>query len=185
MRRLHRIATTLIVWATATSTLLGSVPHFVCRCPDGSIKHFCFGMEEGETPGCCTGKSCCATKGSSGQRQVSSGQTGKPKTSCCSQQTTSPKKPTPVASRIAPIKAVDGPVFKSAGCQKTLAQPEAQSLPRMTADANEIYAASDCLLPAIDQLISIQPLPAPCGIWHIHGPPRPVDIVTTLQRLTI
>lgn len=185
MRRLQNITTVLIVWTTAASTLLASVPHFVCRCPDGSIKHFCFGMQYGETSSCCTGQSCCSKKHSGGQKENSSGEHGKPKASCCSPQTTTPKKPTPVAARNTESNPVSGPVFKSAGCQKTLEKSEAQPLPRMSTDTGEIHITALNCLPEMGSSIPVASAPSVSGIWQIHGLPPPTDFVATLHRLTI
>lgn len=185
MRQLQYITTVLIVWTTAASTLLASVPHFVCRCPDGSIKHFCFGTGPGETSSCCTGQSCCGKKGSDALKENSSGEHGKPKPYCCSQQTRTPKKPTPVAARNTESNPVSGPVFKSAGCQKTLEQSEVQPLPRMNTDTGEIHITDLNCLPEMDSPIPAASAPSVSGIWQIRGLPPPTDFVTTLHRLTI
>ena len=179
MRRLQNIASILIVWATATSTLLASVPHCVCRCPDGSIKYFCFAAWSGETSSCCAGQTCCAKK------ETSSGEQSKPKRSCCQQRSTNPKKDISVVAPRSAREPGAGPVFQATGCQKTLEQSEAQSLPRMSADANEIYLSVYHCLPVIDGSIPIPSTASTRAIWQIHGPPPPTDFVTTLHRLTI
>ena len=177
MRRLRSLATFLIVCTTATSTLLGGLPHFVCRCPDGSIKHFCFG----ETSSCCMGQSPCAQRGNQGpQKKLASNQRG-PKPSCC----TSAKKATVLTRSHSATKPGAGPVLQSAGCQRILEQSEAQPAPGKSADTDEIrIAAHDILL-----LVNV-PNPAPSaapprGIWQVHGLPPPIDFVTTLHRLVI
>lgn len=48
------------VWLTAVTTLIASVPHFHCICPNGQRKPFCFGLASSST-GCCCGGSCCSS----------------------------------------------------------------------------------------------------------------------------
>src|SRR5437016_4968010 len=50
---------TAIVWFAIAATVLGSVPHFHCRCPNGNVKLFCLGVSC--QSGCCCGpaRQCC------------------------------------------------------------------------------------------------------------------------------
>lgn len=42
-----------LTWLTAAMTLVAGLPHFVCRCPDGTLKPFCLGWDINLPGGCC------------------------------------------------------------------------------------------------------------------------------------
>jgi hypothetical protein len=46
------------VWLAAALVLFANVPHFVCQCPDGHVKPFCFGAARGSEC-CCGSGGCC------------------------------------------------------------------------------------------------------------------------------
>src|SRR5438552_4027717 len=82
MHHIRKTASSLVVWATVVSTLVGNAPHFVCRCPDGTIKPFCFGSSSKENTCCCSGGSCCCSKPDSASPGNSNGEHPGSK-SCC------------------------------------------------------------------------------------------------------
>jgi hypothetical protein len=55
MRRIGRTALVANVWTTAVLTLVAGLPHFECRCPDGTVKPFGLGLLS-RAAGCCCGK---------------------------------------------------------------------------------------------------------------------------------
>lgn len=184
MRRLRKLAGVLVVWATAASTLLGTAPRFVCRCPDGSIKYFCFGPVVEEPSSCC-GKSCCGNGRSEGQ-QAASEKSNKSKPPCCALQKATPANPGPVgAQRTINHRESGEAVVKPAGCQKSLEQSKIRSLARANADICENHCISDGVSPACDVSNAHLPTGSQPRIWQMHGPPPPTDFVTTLHRLTI
>ena len=178
MRRLRNIAGVMMVWATAATTLLAATPHYDCRCPDGSIKTFCFGSGAGESSCCCSGtcskakngKSCCRT-GSSGSRS-----TAKP--ACCCKQS----KPAG-ASVASEKKPLNEPVVRGSCCQKILVQPEIQSSDRASpiVDETPVVATAVLLAAKIEYLSDV----ALSRTWQVQWLPPPTDLVTTLHRLNI
>ena len=169
-----------MVLATSTSTLIAGTPHFDCRCPDGSIKRFCFSSASGESSCCCSsgcskanndGKSCCRKQPSVSQSPA--------KPACCCKQSKST--PFPIASNSNPE---NGPAVRSTCCQKTLATLEVQSSVRVTATVDESCVAHFSAFPAPEiQYVSTA---APSRtIWQVHWQPPPTDLVTTLHRLVI
>jgi hypothetical protein len=181
MHRLCKISGALVVWATAATTLLAGTPHFDCRCPDGSIKRFCFGPASGEWSCCFNGKGCgaksneiksCCRKGRSGSQA-----TVKP--SCCSKQNKRER------SSVTPRKQpVDGLTLRGAGCQKTLAAPEFQSSVRPTTTLDETPALSFVLSSAA-ALEYLSNGATSRTAWQVHWLPPPTDLVTNLRRLVI
>ena len=172
MRQLRKLAGILIVLATATTTLLAGTPHFDCRCPDGSIKRFCFHSACGEQSYCCSGASCCA-KAAEPDAQ--------PKPSCCAKQS----KPKPLGTADQSPQDMDNhePIFRGTSCQKTLADAEIQTSVRIAVEQPPavelvVFALQDAghLFPTANQVQSL---------GHVHALLPPPDLVTTLQRITI
>src|SRR5438552_288534 len=94
MRRFRKMVTAILVWATAASSLIGSTPHIVCRCPDGTVKQFCSGQASPESSCCCNGH-CCSSPSDGGGGCCKVGSPGgqeEQKAPCCD-QTGSPDTP--------------------------------------------------------------------------------------------
>jgi hypothetical protein len=179
MRRFRKIAGVMMVWATAATTLLASTPHFDCRCPDGSIKRYCFSAASGESSCCCSGTCSKAYDGKSCCRKQSSSRQSTAKHACCCKQDKSQS--SSVASGSKPRK---GPAVRGACCQKALANLEAQSSVRVTTVIDEATLAHLFVLPAME--IECVSTTAPSRtIWQVHWLPPPTDLVTTLHRLVI
>ena len=181
MRRLRKIAGVMMVWATAATTLLASTPHYDCRCPDGTIKRFCFSSASAESSCCCSG-TVCGSKPSEGKsccRKETSGSKSTTKPSCCCK----PSKPqrTTVVSWNQPGNGI---TVHGTCCQKTLAQPEIQPSVRATTVVDETLALVFVLpsAKAIEYLSNVAPSR---NIWQVHWLLPPADLVTTLQRLVI
>jgi integrase len=181
MRRLRRTAGVLIVWATAATTLLASTPHYDCRCPDGTIKRFCFSSTTSESSCCCSGTGCgsksndaksCCRKGASSSKSTT-------KLSCCCK----PSKPQHT-SVVAGNQPVNGLTVRGTCCQKTLAQSEIQSSVRATTIVDETPSLVFVLHSAegIEYLSNAAPSRT---IWQVHWLPPPTDLVTILHRLVI
>ena len=178
MRRLRKIAGVMMVWATAATTLLAGTPHYDCRCPDGSIKTFCFGSTSGESSCCCSGacskaknrKSCCR-KDSSGSRSAA-------KPACCCKQSK------PAGASVASAKMpLNEPVVRGSCCQKILVEPEIQSSVRASTIVDETpgVVAAVLLAAKIEYLSDV----ALGRTWEVHWLPPPTDLVTALHRLNI
>jgi hypothetical protein len=184
MRQIRSIAAILIVWTTAISTLLAGTPHFVCRCPDGSIKHFCFGSTDGPKSSCCTGDSCCPKNASNGTREEPSAPKPRKKVPCCRQENSSPQKSTPVTGRSSVTKASYGLTIHAAGCQKTLLQADDLSVVRTNATSDDGQNFTFDFPPVADTQNLIVSSTAIRAIRQIHSPPL-TDLVTMLHRFTI
>jgi len=64
MRSFGRTSLTFLVWLTAIMTVVAGTPHFVCVCPDGRVKSYCFGPTRlghalQAAPRHCCGGVCC------------------------------------------------------------------------------------------------------------------------------
>ena len=97
---LKKTAISGLVWLTALSTLMAGSPHLSCRCPDGSIKIFCFGSVSSMAQSATSHKSCCgvtAHKTCGGDENIA----------------------TPAPQKTA------GPAFTAHSCEKSLVQAEA------------------------------------------------------------
>ncbi len=171
MQLFRRLATIVLVWATASSTLLASTPYYVCRCPDGTIKTHFVGFISPDASCCST--NCCAV----GTKEKSCCQTGKKKQAAkpinCAQ-----------ANNAHSGNKEGSPSIAQIPCQKTLVQPDERALCRMEVNAESdvpvallpVTAASTLDLFGVDYEITL---------WRIDKGPPPTDLVTTLQRLTI
>ncbi len=159
MRRLQRITTTLIVWATTASLLLAATPFFVCQCPNGQIKAFCFAQ-----PSACDQDTCCPS--AEGVK------------TCCGRKLTSD--PGPSTTR-----AHSGPSFEKSTCQKTLVQ--AQSSPLNRAETKPASSSFE-ILNSPFETGSFVPVPtsvfAFSNLTNYRFPPT-TDLITSLHRLTV
>lgn len=185
MRRLRRAALGFVVWLTAVSTLLGNVPHFVCHCPDGTVKSFCFGSAPADSTvknqfKCCCGGACCS------QTQVSEGccrAVETPAASYCCQNSDNDSRNADPEDDSPPFK---GPSFSRTSCQKTLAMPDDGALIRPGAKANlnlpSYFAFLAISMPGA--VLSLCPARSNQD-WRVSCLPPPTDLVTVLQRLTI
>lgn len=197
MRRLRKTATALLVWATAVSSLLGSTPHFTCRCPDGTIKPFCTGQAKPGSSCCCNGKCCCSTGSGEGgcccKGKSSSGEQGSNGHSCCQQsKTETPSKPSADQSDESGRKT--GPDFRSgtgedlvvsrACCQKTLVKAEGRTLVRPETKPTAQVQFSLALLPPLNTDYNPPLLPLADG-WKVYRLPPPTDLVIALQHFII
>lgn len=181
MRRLRRIAVVLMVWATAASTLLGSVPHVVCRCPNGKTKLFCVSLTSAKSgKSCCCGSSCCDKKASDGCCCKA-----KPtKKSCCvkenAEETDSGSKGTPVKEHLSKHGAAGGNC-----CQKTLVKTKVPVQNRSEVKVADCGCTSLILLANTAPGFAVAPAAPPKSEWRVDWSPPPPDLVTSLQRLTI
>lgn len=174
MKGFRKIATIVLVWATASSTLIASTPYYVCRCPDGAQKTHHVGTVAPESS-CCSSNCCTA---------------GTKEQTCC--QSAKKQRVARLAreSRATETqRRSDGPTVGHAPCQKTLVQPEERSVCRTEADAAESAAtllpAALPLVTAIFEMNVATTPPFPRFARGGVGGLPPIDLVTVFQRLTI
>lgn len=62
MKTIKKLLLTYCILLTASMTVVAGMPHFLCVCPDGSIKPFCPGptVRSSFAPACCCGGACCS-----------------------------------------------------------------------------------------------------------------------------
>ena len=160
-------------WLTAIMTLVASLPHFECQCPNGSIKPFCFGVFCSSS-GCCCGDVCSgAPKGSRCDAGPAPARKGRP--ACCCGH--SGGRPAPQDS--------GPPRLEGKGCQKTLAQQQqlAASAPtKVVHDRGVAHAA--LLAPTALGPVGSAHTGAERNGLHLAAPPPP-DLVIVLQRFLI
>jgi hypothetical protein len=196
MRRLRKTAMALLVWATAVSSLLGSIPHFTCRCPDGTLKEFCSGQATSESSCCCNGKCCCSTGGAGSCCQGKSAPTqeGKTEPSCCQASITeAPSKsadgrPDEVnAQKIGPnprSRPEECVLISRSCCQKTLAKAESRTLVRP--ETEPVKQVEFGLAPLAPLCVGYNPSPlALRNGWSISRLPPPTDLVIAFQHFVI
>lgn len=181
MRLLRKSTMSMLVWMTAASTLMGSTPHTICRCPDGTLKLFCCGVTSHESPCCCGEKCCSSSKRGEGcccKLASSAKQTGV-KPSCCNKPTAKP-----AACRTAST-ASEGLMIGGTCCQMILVQPEAQSLSFRETKPVESSSESPTLFsPAVAGDVVQSAIPEKTG-WRADRPPPPTDLITVLKHFTI
>jgi hypothetical protein len=164
MSYLRKTALVCVVWLTAAMTLVAGSPHFVCRCPDGSLKPYCLGFVSKATGSCCGGcRAAAATEYGK----------AKPKCCCC-HQGTPPKGKLPAR----------GANAQGAGCSRTLAQATfAAADSRTTVSKDHTSHALPALdMPAVADLAFMEP---GRSSGQAHCLPPPVDRVIALQHLLI
>ena len=161
-------------WLTAVMTLVASLPHFQCQCPNGSIKPFCFGVFCSST-GCCCNNVCSG--GPKGFCRSGRGAAlGKGRAACCCSHSGSPS---------ASGSASGKPQVQATGCQKSLAQQE-HFVTSAFAKVTHNRVAFDSIVPAFttfSRLDTARTLAAKQGL-HSAAPP-PTDLVIVLQRFLI
>jgi hypothetical protein len=197
MRRLRKTATALLVWATAVSSLIGSTPHFTCRCPDGTVKPFCSGQTTPGSSCCCNGKCCstsdgadCCCKGKSSPRQEE-----KNGPSCCHRsKTETPSKPAVSqpdeenAQKIGPDPRSGSEgrlVISRSCCQKSLVKAESRTLVRP--ETKPIGQVEFGLAP-LPSLNVGYCNPSPLALWdgwRIYRLPPPTDLVVAFHHFII
>jgi hypothetical protein len=170
MYQLRRLSLAVLVWLTAAMTLVASTPHFSCRCPDGRVKPFCFGLPSKKAMCCCNG-SCCAPDVECGKTCCSN--QNAPARSCCCQHT----------GQGHAKSANTGTFARAACCTKTLVPQESRSLSRP-----ESKVAKDLSFGA---LLTAEAKPRQSFVTAIHRlrqdheRPPPTDLVVTLQHFLI
>lgn len=62
MKTIKKTFLTFCILLTASMTVVAGMPHFLCVCPDGSIKPFCSGptTSPNSSATCCCGGTCCS-----------------------------------------------------------------------------------------------------------------------------
>ena len=191
MRRLRKTATALLVWVTAASALVASTPHFVCRCPDGTVKQFCFGSTSGDSPCCCGGGKCCSSSNSSCCKKSASA--SKRKSSCQKQESKNGSEPGTCCNPGGTAKAAgrgvgtrpEGLAIGRICCQKTLAQQVDRVLVRPEAQSNTQNQMVVSVLPMEDFGHIVALAVSGNTVWQVTRLPPPTDLVTLLQHLTI
>lgn len=173
MHRFRKICLISIVWLTAGSTLIAGTPHFVCRCPDGTTKAFCFGSASPKSCCCHGGQCCCSTNGGCpGQTDSPNDQDTEVPPCCSSKDSASPGK-----------DRNDDTSLDHDCCQRELAQPQAMSAPDsdVKPDQNAIAAAPSYAVHAsIETAHTFVP-----RTWQFHRMPPPTNLVITLLHLVI
>jgi hypothetical protein len=166
MTRLRKLSLTMLVWATATSTLLAGVPHSVCRCPDGTVSQCCAGTPSKESP-CCKSTTTSPRPG---------------KKSCCNHKIITN---TVQAAAPANAKTAKGPTVDRTGCQRILASVIDQGLVRPETEMVKNPPTHVALAP---QSALGQAQPGAVGderAWRTYHLLPPTDLPTFLKRLTI
>src|ERR1019366_7460198 len=178
MGRLRNMTGVLTVWSTAAATLLAGTPHYNCRCPDGSIKRFCFSSASGQSSCCCNGMDCFlkTSEGKSCCRKQTAGNQGAANPSGCCKASKSQ-----VASVSKPVKEL---TVGGACCQKTLAEREFQSSVRGTTIVDEASVAV-FVSPAARAIEYFSNAAPRRTIFLVHWSLPPTDLVMALHRLTI
>ena len=165
---LRRTCLTGLVWLTAGMTPLAGMSHLTCRCPNGRVKPFCFGLATNES-GCCCGGECCTTA----KPACPSARKAQVLTRCCCQQQR--------AARAA--LANDCGCFTATCCTKTRVGPKASVVSYGEKPVPEG--------PTVQAVLASQPMvssavpSAPCRFRREHQRPPPTDLVITLQHFLI
>lgn len=173
MKRFRKIATFVLVWATASSTLIAATPYYVCRCPDGTIKtHF---IDAVAPESSCCSSNCCAAS---------------PKEKPCCQaakkkQVVKPARDTKPSAGHRQDYGANGPSISQVPCQKTLVQPEGRSICRVEANPTETDLVVALLPPVLPGPSAMHEAEGGTALWRIDKAPPPTDLVTVFQRLTI
>src|SRR5262245_35371049 len=118
MPLIRKIATMVLVWATASSTLLASAPYYVCACPNGMIRTQ---VEAVAPSGSCCAANCCVG--------------GSKEKSCCD----AAKKTPASKSKIVKVSVDQSASISHIPCQKTVVQSEQGSLGAVEVRADETH----------------------------------------------
>jgi hypothetical protein len=197
MKRLRKMCVTVLVWATAASTLAAGTPHLVCRCPGSPTSLHPGSVAEGSSC-CCCGRCCdVSNTGKSNTGKKSSTVVAKATTaSCCSRKSGQQPEANPVnrspseqsclqsANRTG-SKPAQGVGVDHSRCHKELAQPDPVSL-----TGQQIKTSAE--LPSPTVLLLEAPVGSSSSLsasgqtfWVVYRLPPPTDLVTLLQRFTI
>lgn len=174
MRSVRRSIQVVLVWLTAVTTLIASVPHFNCVCPNGNQKQFCFLSLSSSGAGCCCGGSCCAidsVKKCCDQGGLAAGSQGEQTCCCC--ETKGQSKPQ------APANDTQ---FDGRSCTKTLASGESVVAPAKECNEQDSSGLSVPTSPLIP-LRAVSPVP--CLSMEVYQLPPPTDLVITLKHFII
>ena len=193
MRRFRKTAMILLVWVTSASTLLAGIPRLECGCPGGKVQSGGPGPSAKERT-CCCGKSC-PTKASANWSGPSEGQAQK-KTSCCGGMAEQQGQGQPgdkgTSSKGSQKERTQTPgksgkqlLAGTNGCQKTLVQPEQQSLSRAETNDRQALATGLFFSSASAPAFFLTGPALVRNSWEVFLLPPPTDLVTLLQRLTI
>lgn len=174
MKRFRKIATIVLVWATASSTLIASTPYYVCRCPDGTIKTHLVGTVAPESSSCCSSNCCAAST-----KEKPCCQAAKKK------QAVKPARDAKPSDGHRQADGTDGPSISQVPCQKTLVQPEGRSICRVEANATQADHTVASLPVALPGPAAIIGAEGGTALWRIDKSPPPTDLVVVFQRLTI
>ena len=178
MEIIVRAVQTGLVWLTAVTTLVGSVPHFDCLCPNGQHKLFCLGISASPT-GCCCGGSCCSSSESGKcccQARESSPEARAKHLRCCceSQRQTSADAPGP------------GLQVKGSCCQKTVIRDELVGVsPTKESPKQNGADGFSVVLPPLALVHALPVVSESWLSWHRYDLPPPTDLVITLQHFLI
>ena len=166
------------VWLTAVATLIASVPHCDCLCPNGQRKPFCLGVSTARS-GCCCGGSCCSSSpGGDGCCQAHGPAPAAPEgehASCCTSKQ--------------PKTGLPGPAAQAGGgcCQKTLANGESAT-PAPSPEAGQQTLKDALGVPVLGAVVQGPRVQVEGGCafpWDSHQLPPPTDLVVSLQRFVI
>jgi hypothetical protein len=174
MGMLSRVVRFGLLWVAALLTPIAGTPHVDCLCPDGHIKLFCLNFSLRPTACCCSG-SCCSAGGGGCSCCAANAPVhqvhGKVK-ACCAHAREEGS--TPAGDRLG-----------GTPCKKTLAEADAQTLPRVTAAGHHHTTA---LTPAAAAVPVLAPGPSASSCllsWQSYRLPPPTDRVIAFQHLVI
>ena len=172
MRRVRKISCSLVVLATAVSTLLANVPLTVCACSPVPVSQNA-SSQEAAPYSCCCGNNCCPTTSNEG--------------SCCAPKpgkndTAQPMPGEPAAPRQKDTPPSE-PALNAPDCQQAVAPTKTFSIEHRHANAIEVVV--------LVHSFSVEPIcPAQAKIaspltWRVHRVPPPTDLVISLQHFVI
>jgi hypothetical protein len=172
MRRIRRIFCSLVVLATAASTLLANVPLAVCACSPVPVSQNTT-SEETAPSSCCCGNNCCPT--TSNER------------SCCTpkpdkKNTTKPMPGSPSAPEQKEVPTNE-PALNAPDCQQAVAPTKTFSIEQRHANAGEVVILVHSV--AVEPACLTQPGMASPLTWQVHRVPPPTDLVVALQHFVI
>jgi hypothetical protein len=168
MRRIRRIFCSLVVLATAASTLLANVPLAVCACSPVPVNQNAR-SEETSPSSCCCGNHCCPS--TSNER------------SCCTPKAT--PKPTAVTSSPAKQKEMptNEPTIKAPDCQQAVAPTKTFSIEQRHGNANDVVILVHSA--AVEPICHLRSGIASPLTWQVHRVPPPTDLVVAFQHFVI
>lgn len=189
VRRIKQIALCLFVHLMAASTLVAGMPLFLCICPNGAVKPFCFASTSeqrcccrsdscsvSKTSCCCEGH-CCSAKSARNSKDSSEGSpVPKPESvpRCCS----------------CSANHLNDPPENVSASPKPCCTKLVVSAPSWTSPKKPVENVGSLLHPSALEA----PVVSNCVIettfrWRIdlmpHPPPIPLDRIITFQRFLI